>query len=990
MPSLDPALYTIAWIAPLEIESRAALCLFDKVHDGDFPLARGSDYVFNAGTVCGHQVVLATLPPGQPYGTGSAGALAGQVKMFFPNLWFGLLVGVAAGLPNFSRSPPRDIRLGDVLVALPEGDSAGLIAYELGREVGENTVQLLCGGHVLAKTETVIRSAIGKIKLKAPKDADFFLPHYQRIQHEEHANGTFVDPGQDRDVLYELDKAVSRPRRPDTRRTRVWYGPIGSGEKLMRDATRRNELRDQHGIIGLEMEAAGTMNTIPVGVIRGVCDYADSHKNKEWQPYAAAMAAAYAKAVLNIIQPKKVQEGHFMVPLGRNKGFVGRESILHQLLHHIPPSVNPDDCQSTVIEGLGGIGKTQVAIEAAYRVRDEHPDCSVFWVPAVNSISFENAYRDIGQKLKVQGIEEDKADVKALVKTALDRKMGSWLLIIDNADDMELLFGENGLSDYLPFNPTGSILFTTRNHEVTGGLDVSADDIILLAETNRSESMEMLQRSLKEDQTRDAVSTSSLLDFLTDLPLAIKQASAYMAKTGISTAQYLEYIQSSDKHLIELLSKDFNDRGRHRSTQNPVATTWLVSFQHISRDNPLAAQYLGFMSCLSEKEIPKSMLPPGNGELEIYEAIGTLKAHAFITERASNESYDIHRLVGLTMRNWIAEKGELKAHIISVTQRLDEIFPHPEHENKSLWVQYLPHALQVLGIRDADNSTDEADILSLIVNIAQCQSILGKYKESEAMHRRALNLSTGALGATHPDTLASMSNLAIVLHSQGKFEAAEGMHRRALDLHTEILGATHPNTVTSMNGLARLLDTQGKYEEAEAMQRRAFDLNMDILGTAHPNTLVSMSNLAHILGSQGKYEEAEAMYQQALDLSADLLGAMHPGTLIMMNSLAIMLHRQGKCKEADTIYRRALDLSTDALGAINPETLTMMNNLAIMLHQQGKCKEAEAIFRRALDLSTDVLGATHPETLIMMNNLAIMLHGQSKYKDVTAGLTLEF
>ena len=307
MPSLNPELYTVAWIAPLEIEARAALYIFDEVHDGDFPIARGHDYVFNAGTVCGHNVVLATLPPGQPYGTGSAGALAGQVKMSFPNLWFGLLVGVAAGLPDLSRSPPRDIRLGDVLVALPEGDSAGLIAYDLGKQVGEKTVELLHGGQVLAKTETVIRSAIGKIKLKAPKDSEVFLPHYQQIQDEEHADGTFVDPGQDRDVLYELEKAVDRPRRPDTRRTRVWYGPIGSGEKLMRDATKRNELRDRHGIIGLEMEAAGTMNTIPVGVIRGVCDYADSHKNKDWQPYAAAMAAAYAKAVLSTIQPKKVR-----------------------------------------------------------------------------------------------------------------------------------------------------------------------------------------------------------------------------------------------------------------------------------------------------------------------------------------------------------------------------------------------------------------------------------------------------------------------------------------------------------------------------------------------------------------------------------------------------------------------------------------------------------------------------------------------------------
>ncbi|KAH7124782.1 P-loop containing nucleoside triphosphate hydrolase protein, partial [Dactylonectria macrodidyma] len=174
-----------------------------------------------------------------------------------------------------------------------------------------------------------------------------------------------------------------------------------------------------------------------------------------------------------------------MVPLGRNKGFVGRASILNQLLRRIPPSADLDDCQWTVIEGLGGVGKTQVVLEAAYRVRDEYPDCSVFWVPAVNYISFENAYCDIGQKLKVQGIEEDKADVKALVKAALTREMGSWLLVIDNADDMQLLFGDSGISDYLPFNPIGSILFTTRNHEVTVRLDVSTDYTDHLSGTNQ-------------------------------------------------------------------------------------------------------------------------------------------------------------------------------------------------------------------------------------------------------------------------------------------------------------------------------------------------------------------------------------------------------------------------------------------------------------------------------------------------------------------------
>lgn len=308
---LDPAHYTVAWIAPLEIEARAALLLLDHRHRGRFPLARGDDYIFHAGDICGHNIVVATLPAGQEYGTGSAAALASQVKKFFPNLWFGLLVGVAAGLPRHAGSSPRDIRLGDVLVALPEGDSAGLVAYDLGKETAQDGFQLLRFGYILATTEVVVRSAISSIKLEAPNDVDLFLPYYNDIKDNEHATSTFADPGQGLDKLYELDEhgvetEVDRPPRLAARRTRVWYGPISSGEKLMKNARKRNELRDRHNVIGLEMEAAGTMNRIPVGVIRGVCDYGDKHKNKEWQPYAAAMAAAYAKAVLNEIRPSVI------------------------------------------------------------------------------------------------------------------------------------------------------------------------------------------------------------------------------------------------------------------------------------------------------------------------------------------------------------------------------------------------------------------------------------------------------------------------------------------------------------------------------------------------------------------------------------------------------------------------------------------------------------------------------------------------------------
>jgi len=307
---LDFENYTVAWIAPLEIEAQAAWYMLDREHKGNFTTSRGDDYLYTAGEINGHNVIIATLPASQDYGVGSAASLASQVKKSFPNLWFGLLVGMAAGLPNLSCIPPRDIRLGDVLVGIGEGESAGLVSYDLGKETSTG-FELLHHG-IQAKTETVVRSAIGNIKSYAPMHGNLFLRHYESIKDKKHSNGTFADPGQERDQFYQMvdeenARLVDRPPRDPSERTVVWYGSIGSGDKLMKNAQRRDELRDKYNLIGLEMEAAGTMNTIPVGVIRGVCDYGDAQKNGEWQPYAAAMAAAYAKELLCKIKPRRIR-----------------------------------------------------------------------------------------------------------------------------------------------------------------------------------------------------------------------------------------------------------------------------------------------------------------------------------------------------------------------------------------------------------------------------------------------------------------------------------------------------------------------------------------------------------------------------------------------------------------------------------------------------------------------------------------------------------
>ncbi|CAM1501755.1 Fc.00g037390.m01.CDS01 [Cosmosporella sp. VM-42] len=229
----------------------------------------------------------------------------------------------------------------------------------------------------------------------------------------------------------------------------------------------------------------------------------------------------------------------FMVPFGRNKGFVEGEYMLRTLLAKIVPSADKDDCQRIAIQGLGGIGKTQVVIEAAYQLRLGHPDCSVFWVSAINAAGFENSYREMGRKLGIRGIGDGHTDIQRTIQDAMEHvDFGDWLLIIDNADDPALLFGDEGLTNYLPFSLRSSILFTTRNHEVVTRLDISSDDTFQVQELSDGESLQFFEKTLKPKLLNSAdTCTQRLIKFLANLPLALKQASAFMTAQEMSTSE---------------------------------------------------------------------------------------------------------------------------------------------------------------------------------------------------------------------------------------------------------------------------------------------------------------------------------------------------------------------------------------------------------------------------------------------------------------------
>jgi nucleoside phosphorylase len=306
--------YTVGWICALNSELTAAMAMLDEEH---LPLwqHKQDDNVYTLGRIGIHNVAIACLPAGQT-GTNSAATVATQMRYSFGKIRFGLMVGIGGGVP----SKEHDIRLGDVVVSIPGKLDGGVIQHDFGRTIAEgrfvrnsslnapplvllnavNTLQARQNlrGHWLAQDLSVMDNP--KLKLKymyqGRENDNLFEANYNHVG------------GDDSCDQCDTRRLVSRPIRNETEPV-VHYGTIASGNQVMSDGGTRERWRQESDVLCFEMEAAGLMNNFPCLVVRGICDYADSHKNKQWQEYAAATAAAYAKELLSIIPAIETTKG---------------------------------------------------------------------------------------------------------------------------------------------------------------------------------------------------------------------------------------------------------------------------------------------------------------------------------------------------------------------------------------------------------------------------------------------------------------------------------------------------------------------------------------------------------------------------------------------------------------------------------------------------------------------------------------------------------
>jgi nucleoside phosphorylase len=327
--SLDRGeLYTVGWIAALSKELAAALAMLDERHGkpNDFKKPSSDKNSYHWGRIGDHNIVIASLAAGI-YGTTSAATTAMHVLSSFPNIKIGLMVGIGAGIARPKQK--RDIRLGDIAVSLPQGQSGGVLQYDLGKsrmsgDQGHATYTFERIGFLnsppeaLLKALTTLRAQVRLEGSKVPSFLQDMLKRYPQMAEDEPDEPGYVYQGQENDTLFEASyihasdtgcedcdstRIIPRTARRNPDVPRVHYGVIASGNKLVKNAAERDLILKESGenCICLEMEAAGLMNSFPCLVIRGICDYADSHKNDDWQEYAAATAAAYAKEFLGFM-----------------------------------------------------------------------------------------------------------------------------------------------------------------------------------------------------------------------------------------------------------------------------------------------------------------------------------------------------------------------------------------------------------------------------------------------------------------------------------------------------------------------------------------------------------------------------------------------------------------------------------------------------------------------------------------------------------------
>lgn len=692
----------------------------------------------------------------------------------------------------------------------------------------------------------------------------------------------------------------------------------------------------------------------------------------------------------NAAEPSSVPSGElalWMVPYARNPHFTGRSELLDQLTAQLASPIRGQTTtirhaaltQAQVIKGLGGIGKTQTAVEYAYRAREQGRYTHTFWIAAASEEALLTSFTAMSEQLPSFAAKGESRSQKlvAAVIHWLEQCQEPWLLIVDNADDLAMV------QPYLPLKGNGSVLLTTRASAASwlaSSVEVDAMGIL--------EGVELLLRRAQrfahasDDDINEA---ANLVVALAQFPLALDQAGAYIEETGCSVTDYYQLYQT---HRLDLLSR----RGRQATGYPvPVATTWELSLRQVEVTNPAAIELLRLCAFLAPDGIPEELLNQGAAywpsalqeavadRFRFNQMLETLLAFSLVKRLPEDRLLSIHRLVQAVQveRLTTAEQRLWAERIVCA---MNGVFPR-ESQDAASWQacsRYLDQ-VQVCDQLIQHHQLLLPEAAEMLDRAGTYLSGRALYNLAEPLYRQAIHIWKQLMDEAHPNVAASRNNLARLYVAQGEYAAAESLFQQVLHTIEQLVEAEHLPLVEALRGLGQIYTNQGKYAQAIPLLQRAILLGEQQAGIEHPMLVEILIGLAFAHTQQGERLEAERLYQRALHIREQQFGPEHVQVSYPLLGLAHNFTEKREFAQAEQLYQRALHIREQQLGSEHPLVAIALHELAKLYAEQGKLMDAERCFQQALAIREQHLGPQHVVVASTLRGLADLYVQQEKY-----------
>ncbi len=709
----------------------------------------------------------------------------------------------------------------------------------------------------------------------------------------------------------------------------------------------------------------------------------------------------------NVPVPSNVRSG--------SQNFVGRGKELEKIRGKLTTGQGVIIC---AVEGLGGVGKTELALQYAQHYKGEY--VAQYWLNlrevglAQAIVQEANRYIALPESMQAENLEKQ---AEWYWRNWLPVE-GKILVILDDVTDIKAI-----PQQARPLDPRFQILLTTRKRKLSSQFAEIALEVI-----SEDEALHLLKNLLGAARVeRELPVAKEICKYLGYLPLAVELVGRYLQlDEDLQLAEYQQQLHIADESLD---LQEAEDIGATRG----VIAAFELSWQELGETTAQVAMLLGLFAPESiawylVEDVAKEL---GFGEQDIRAARKHLN-NLYLLKALDQERtrFEVHALVREFMKWKLAQTPttnqtfriafvtyflgisttinqtptitQIQAvapaipHMEIISREMIADIPNPGEDSNLGWAFtgiarfYKGQGLYALALEPYERGLSSVekilgaghpDTATSLNNLAHLYEALGRYNNAECLYKRSLQIREAQLGADHPDTSTSLNNLANLYRAMGRYSDVEPLYQRSLQIWETQSGANQPLIATILNNLANFYESMGRYSDAEPLHGRSLQIRETQLGVDHPDTASSLNNLAALYYAKGRYSDAEPLFGRSLQIMETQLGADHPDTASSLNNLAELYRAMGHYSDAELLCKRSLQIRETQLGADHPDTAQSLNNLAALYYAMGRYSEAEPLYRRSLQIRETQLGVDHPDTAVSLNNLAELYRAIGRYSD---------